>query len=212
MPPAAQRADQLPELAPGLRVEAGRRLVQEEQLRPADDAERDVEPALLAAGERVGARAGASRLRPTRSITASGSSAVRVVAGEVPDHLVDRQLVELAGALQHDADPGPPGARRRRPDRRPARSTSPPSRVPVALQDLHRGGLAGAVRARAARTPHRWSDRQVDAVHGAFSPYVLRSPRTRSLCALPCRRVPYVSEAGTTQAAGTCLRVISPDP
>ena len=43
---------QLVELAAGLGVEAGRRLVEEQQLRAADDADRDVEPAALPAGER----------------------------------------------------------------------------------------------------------------------------------------------------------------
>ena len=40
------------ELAPGLRVEAGRGLVQEQHVRAAHDADRDVEAAPLAAGER----------------------------------------------------------------------------------------------------------------------------------------------------------------
>jgi hypothetical protein len=55
-----QIPDQLPELAPRLGVEAGRGLVQEEQFWPAHDAERHIEAALLAAGERV--RAGAHLL------------------------------------------------------------------------------------------------------------------------------------------------------
>ena len=59
--------------------------------------------------------------------------------GYDPDH-------ELAGALQHDAHPGPPV-------RAGVRGVSAEHRnlariaAPVALQDLHRGGLAGAVRA-----------------------------------------------------------------
>ena len=51
MPSAAQRLDQVPERPPGLRVEAGGRLVEEQQLGPADDAEGDVEPAALPAGQ-----------------------------------------------------------------------------------------------------------------------------------------------------------------
>jgi hypothetical protein len=46
-----ERPDELPELASGLGVEAGRRLVEEEQLGVADDAESDVDAASLAAGE-----------------------------------------------------------------------------------------------------------------------------------------------------------------
>ena len=44
-------ADELPEVAAGLRVEAGRGLVEEEQLGVADDAEGDVEATALAAAE-----------------------------------------------------------------------------------------------------------------------------------------------------------------
>ena len=63
----AQRPDQRPELAARLGVEAGRRLVEEQQRRPADDAQRDVEPAPLAAGERLAARLSPSRsARPAR--------------------------------------------------------------------------------------------------------------------------------------------------
>src|SRR5690606_20486944 len=47
----AEAADELPELAPRLGVEARGRLVEEEQLGAPDDAEGDVDAALLAAGE-----------------------------------------------------------------------------------------------------------------------------------------------------------------
>ncbi len=53
--PVLQRADQVPELPPRLGVEAGGRLVEEEQLGPADDPEGHVEPPALAAGELVAA-------------------------------------------------------------------------------------------------------------------------------------------------------------
>ena len=46
-----EAADELPEVATSLRVEAGRRLVEEEQFWPADDAQADVDAPLLAAGE-----------------------------------------------------------------------------------------------------------------------------------------------------------------
>jgi hypothetical protein len=44
--------DEVVELPPGVRVEAGSRLVEEQQLRPADDADGDVETAALSTGER----------------------------------------------------------------------------------------------------------------------------------------------------------------
>ena len=48
----AQPQDVLPEVGAALRVEPGRRLVEEQQPRPVHQAERDVEAAALAAGER----------------------------------------------------------------------------------------------------------------------------------------------------------------
>ena len=49
----AQVDDVLPEVGAAVRVEAGRRLVEEQQLGAVDEPERDVEPALLAARERL---------------------------------------------------------------------------------------------------------------------------------------------------------------
>ena len=147
-----QRPDQVPELAAGLRVEPGRRLVEEEQLGAADDAERHVHPAALAAGQRRGSWLPALSVSPTSSITSSAGARVGVEAGEVPDHLADGQLGRVVGVLQHDADPGPPVAGRPCPGPRPAPAPRR-RRAAVPLEDLHRGGLAGAVRARAARRP-----------------------------------------------------------
>jgi hypothetical protein len=48
---SARQCTQFVELAPTLRVEPGRRLVEEQQLRAADDADRHVQPAPLTAGE-----------------------------------------------------------------------------------------------------------------------------------------------------------------
>jgi hypothetical protein len=82
----------------------------------------------------------------------AGDDAVRIVGRrverrEVVDHLADGQLLELAGALQHDAHPGAPvragGARILAQDRDLARVARP-----VTLQDLHRRRLAGAVGAQ----------------------------------------------------------------
>ena len=50
---APQLVDELPRAAAGGRVEPGGGLVEEQQLRCADDAERDVEPALLPARQRL---------------------------------------------------------------------------------------------------------------------------------------------------------------
>ena len=65
MPELAEVPDLVPHAGPRLRVEAGRRLVEEEDLRPVDDAEPDVEPAAHAAGVGAG-RAVGGRLEVER--------------------------------------------------------------------------------------------------------------------------------------------------
>ncbi len=55
---AAELGDQLPRLAAGGGVEAGGRLVEEQHVGVADDAEREVEPALLPTRQRVDAGVG----------------------------------------------------------------------------------------------------------------------------------------------------------
>src|SRR6266545_4264611 len=100
----AQALHQLPRAAPGRGIEAGGRLVEEEQVGVADDAEGEVQAALLAAGQRPGPR------RPLVAETdhvdhLGGVARVRVVAAEQRDDLLDAQLAVDAGGLEHDADP-----------------------------------------------------------------------------------------------------------
>ena len=105
----AQAGDHVPGLAPRRGVEAGRRLVEEEQLGVADQRHADVEAALLAAGETAGAgvrlAAEADQLdrlldRPRRA----------VVAGVEPERLAHGQVGIESAALQDDPDPLAPGA------------------------------------------------------------------------------------------------------
>ena len=64
----AQPAHQLPRVVAGGRVEAGRRLVQEQQLRGADQAQRQVQPPALPARERLDPGVALARpARPARS-------------------------------------------------------------------------------------------------------------------------------------------------
>ena len=90
---------------------------------------------------------------------------VRVVAGEEPDHLLDPAARRTRRCPAARCRSGP--ARRRSACAGSAPSTRHLAGVAaaVALEDLHRGRLAGAVRARAARTP-RPAHRQVQAVDG----------------------------------------------
>src|SRR5262249_57445704 len=78
--------DEVPELAPCLRVEAGGRLVEEEQLRVPDDAQRDIHPAALPAGELL--QLGARLLsQPDGLDTLAGAPRIGVLAGETTDQL-----------------------------------------------------------------------------------------------------------------------------
>ena len=95
-------------------------------------------------------RASAFSRSPTSSITSSTSRGCAVVAGEHPVHLAHRERRRQLRVLQHDADPLAKGRARLPRDRRRARVTSPPSRGPIALEDLDRRRLAGAVRAEQA--------------------------------------------------------------
>ncbi len=110
VPSAASPSDEVPELPPRLRVEPGGRLVEEDQLRPPDDAQGDVDPPPLTAGELPDAR---PRLlgQPDHGDDLVGVARVAVVAGEVAHRLADGELGGVVGGLQHDADSGP--ARRR---------------------------------------------------------------------------------------------------
>jgi hypothetical protein len=71
-PGVAERPDRGPGLLPGGGVEPGGRLVEEQQPRPADDPERQVEPALLAAGQ-LPDRAPLEAASPARPMTSSTS-------------------------------------------------------------------------------------------------------------------------------------------
>ena len=140
----AQLAHELPRLAPGRRVEAGRRLVEEQQRRLADDAEGEVEAASLAARQvaRPAGRAAASR--PTSSTTSATGRRRRVARAVDRHRLADRQLVLDAGRLQDDADAvaevasGAAGILAEHRD-----VAGRPRAVP--LEDLDRRRLAGAV-------------------------------------------------------------------
>ena len=61
VPRSRSTADVIPQVRPVLRVEAGRRLVEEQHLGLVDDPERDVEPPALAAGVGLDATVGEAR-------------------------------------------------------------------------------------------------------------------------------------------------------
>src|SRR5439155_24243 len=98
----------LPGLAASVRVEAGRRLVEEDQLRVADEREPEVEPTALAAREAsdelVALLPEADQLDHLVD-----RARLRVVAGEEAQVLRDAQRLVHGRGLEHDADPVAPG-------------------------------------------------------------------------------------------------------
>src|SRR5581483_2201491 len=132
------------ELPARLGVEAGGRLVEEQQLRIADDAQRDVQAAALPSGERGDPRAFLAA-QSDQIDHLAGRAGPWEVPGEVPHDLADGQFVDVARLLHHDADPAAPapagGLRVLTQDLDPA--AVPPA---VSLEDLRRRGLARSVR------------------------------------------------------------------
>ena len=124
------------ELAPRVRVEAGRRLVEEQQLGPADDADRDVEPAALAAGQRArssGRRA--RRARPSRAARRRRTGAGRRASSTARSSRRAARAAAAASSAGGRATTAarrrcaPASPRRRGPGPRRARVTSPAERI-----------------------------------------------------------------------------------
>ena len=139
----AEVADRRPGVAAGVRIEARRRLVEEQDVGVADEAEREVQAPALPAGERAGAGV-ALGVELDEVDELVGAEAARVPAAVHLQQLADRQLLLDAGGLQDDADPVAQLARRGAgviPEDRDA----PRRRDAVALGDLGDRRLAGPV-------------------------------------------------------------------
>ena len=80
----AQVADDVPELAAGLGVQAGRRLVEEQDLGVADQGDRDREPLLLASGKLLDEGIGLAFQRDPRNDVIGSSQPRLVEAPEKP--------------------------------------------------------------------------------------------------------------------------------
>src|SRR2546423_787845 len=145
---AAKRAQGLPGLAARVRVEAGRRLVEEDQLGVADEREAEVEAAALptrkAANYLVSLLAEADQLDDVVYRTR-----VRVVAGEQAQALGGCQRLVHRRGLEHDADLlAPAAAGKRGVDAEHLDAAAVP--LAGALEDLDGRRLARAVRAEQA--------------------------------------------------------------
>ncbi len=110
-----EEADDLPDLAPAAGVEAGRRLVEEEEVRRAEEARGDVEPPPHAAGERLDLAPGG--LGEVEGDEQVGSPPLRVrpreaeQAGQQHEVLHPRQVLVHGGKLPGQADPAAHGVR-----------------------------------------------------------------------------------------------------
>ena len=168
VPPDAQEADLVPHASACLRVETGRRLVEEQDGRLVDDAEPDVEPALHPA--RVGARrAVGGRLEVERREHLRGArlgiGLVHAVEPALEDELAAPGLGRIGRAALRDiADPladrlglaAQVGAGHGRLARRGRQQRG---------EHAQRGGLAGPVRAEEAEDL-AGADVEVDTADG----------------------------------------------
>ena len=141
----AEVVDHVPGCPSRRGIEAGCRLVEEDQLGVADQGEPEVEPAPLAAGEARGLPVVLAGEADERD-RLGHRSGVAVVAGVELERLADGEPGIGRGLLQDDPDPVAPGARSvGRVDAEHRHLSIRPGAEP--FQDLDRGRLAGAVRA-----------------------------------------------------------------
>src|SRR5205814_1985390 len=143
-----QRADRPPGSPARRRVEPGRRLVQEDELRVADERQAEVEPAPLAAGELSRARV-ALLLEPPQADHLLYRPRWLVVAAELGQLLGDGQVLVHRRRLEDDTDALPPleaGPRGIGTEDANVAAVA----LAVALQDLDRRRLARPVRAEQA--------------------------------------------------------------
>ena len=158
---AAQRLNELPGRPPGLRVEPGGRLVEEDQLGAADDRHRERQALLLPSREPTErGPLDFEQAQPGQEV--NRIQWVAVIGGDQAQQLAGAQPRGAAGRLRHHAHAGPQG---------PVSGIAPeyPDGAAVggaeALAHLDRRGLAGTVRAEQGedRAP---PDREGQAVDG----------------------------------------------
>ena len=141
----AEGTNHLPRRASRRRIETGRRLVEEHEIRIPDERDAEIEPSLLPAGEAL--HACVALLRESDELDHLVDVAPSlVVAGEHAVNLADGQVREELGLLQHDADALSKrtlGTRRVVTENRDIAGVS----RAITLEDLHRCRLARAVRA-----------------------------------------------------------------
>ena len=163
MPSSLSERIVVPGVAPRGRVEAGRRLVEEDQLRVADEREREVEPAQLTARERACHRV-LLALQPAERDHLVDVARVRVHRAKCAT--ASRTLMWRYRPVALEDDPDPRAQRARALAGIEAEHADlAGGALAVALEDLDGGRLAGAVRPE--QTEHlAAADLEVDSANG----------------------------------------------
>ena len=188
----ADRLDQVPRLAAGLRVEPGRQLVEDRDLRPADERQGDRQALLLAARQVPVGRV-ALVVEPEVVDQLARIGRVSVERGEQVERLADGDPVGQLALLELDADEGPqsvavpPGIEPEHADRAGVGR-------PQTGDRLDGRGLAGAVRSEDAEDL-ALLDGERDAVDG-------RRDR-RSACVRSVTSMTFMGQGSQRATAGT---------
>src|SRR5579872_649407 len=138
-----ERLDRSPGVTAGGRVNAGGRLVQEDQLGVADERQGQVQAPQLATRQCAG-RGLLLPFEPRQGDDLIHRPGVGVQRREVLERLPHPDVAVQPGALEHDADPGPQRARALA-GIEPEHLDRAAGALPVTLEDLDRGRLPGAV-------------------------------------------------------------------
>lgn len=186
----AQLTDQRPGLVPGLGVQPGRGLVQEQHLRVAQQRQGQVQPPPLTAGQLLDPYVLAP-LQPHPAKRLGDRPRPGGAPGPHPRRLLGRQVGREPALLEHHADPRPdPGPLAERIV--PQHPDLPGRRRGQPLQQFQGGGLAGPVGPQQCEqlSPR---DREVDPPYG-LEPRPSARPRPAAPLApcllVPSRRVP----------------------
>ena len=189
-----QLLDELPELAPRLGVEAGGGLVEEQQLGAADDAERDVEPAALPAGQRRSRASARFSARPDgldHLVDVARVGVVRRRSGAPTPRTV--RSARSRALLQHDAEP------------RLRHSPVAVRRVGAEHADLAGVAVAGSPRGSRSSSSCR---RRWGRAGRSTSPRSMRRSIPVSASTLPYDRVRPVTSMATS-VRGTAVGVLA---
>ena len=195
---AGELMDLFPEIAPRLGVDAGRRFVQQQQLR-AGGSGRPPAPGAVSNRRKAGRPVGFAPVpRPSRSmLSAHGLAAVvdGIDAGHEIEVFLDRQIFPKAEMLRHVADLALDGFALGDDVEAEAKAAAL-VRPQQAAEHANEGGLAAAVGAEKAADFAR-RDLQIDMIHAVSAPNRLVMPRTSMASSSGMRSVPARNSTST---------------